>query len=94
MRDGLELQRLVIKADAVIGRRLEGVLGTRKATDVLLRGFRWQGAAARAAEQPVRVVLHALNIPTRREVAHLRRQLASTNEELAELQRRLESDER
>ena len=87
---GLDLQRIVLRADAVIGRRLEGVLGTRGATDFLLRGFRLQGSAQRIAERPARAVLHALNMPTRGDVAQLRRQLASTHEELRELSRKLE----
>lgn len=87
---GLDLQRLVLRADAVIGRRLEAVLGTRAATDLLLRGFRLQGSVTRLAEHPTRAVLHAVNLPTREDVAALRRQLAHTREELAELSRRLE----
>lgn len=87
---GLDLQRLVLRADAVIGRRLETALGTRSATDLLLRGFRLQGAAQRIAERPARAVLHALNMPTRGDVAQLRRQLASTHEELRELSRKLD----
>lgn len=89
---GLDLQRFVLRADAVIGRRLEGVLGTRGATDLLLRGFRLQGSAQRLAERPARAVLHALNMPTRGDVAQLRRQLASTHEELRELSRKLEEN--
>lgn len=87
---GLDLQRIVLRADAVIGRRLEGVLGSRGATDFLLRGFRLQGSAQRIAERPARAVLHALNMPTRGDVAQLRRQLASTHEELRELSRKLD----
>ena len=87
---GLDLQRFVLRADAVIGRRLEGMLGTRSATDLLLRGFRLQGSAQRIAERPARAVLHALNMPTRGDVAQLRRQLARTHEEVRELSRRLE----
>jgi len=87
---GLDLQRFVLRADAVIGRRLEGLLGTRGATDLLLRGFRLQGSAQRIAERPAGAVLHALNLPTRGDVAQLRRQLAATHEELLELSRRLE----
>jgi hypothetical protein len=87
---GLDLQRIVLRADAVIGRRLETVLGTRGATDFLLRGFRLQGSAQRIAERPARAVLHALNMPTRGDVAQLRRQLACTHEELRELSRKLE----
>lgn len=93
MSNGLDLQRFVLRADAVIGRRLETVLGTRSATDLLLRGFRLQGSAQRIAERPARAVLHALNMPTRGDVAQLRRQLASTHEELRELSRKLDETE-
>ncbi|GAA0619947.1 hypothetical protein GCM10009547_23060 [Sporichthya brevicatena] len=74
----------------MIGRRLEAALGTRTATDLLLRGFRLQGSVTRLVERPAGAVLHAVNLPTRGDVAALRRQLASTREELAELSRRLE----
>ena len=87
---GLDLQRIVLRADAVIGRRLESMLGTRSATDLLLRGFRLQGSAQRLVERPASAVLHALHMPTRGDVAQLRRQLASTHEELRELSRKLE----
>jgi hypothetical protein len=90
MSGGFDLQRLVVQADQVIGRRLEGALGTRRATDLLLRGFRLQGSLQRVAERPARAVLHTLNMPTRGDVAALRRTLAATQEELRELSRRLE----
>jgi hypothetical protein len=93
MSSGVDLQRFVVQADQVIGRRLEGMLGTRRATDLLLRGFRLQGSLQRVVEKPARVVLHTLNMPTRGDVAQLRRALANTNEQLSEMSRRLEESE-
>jgi hypothetical protein len=90
MSGGVDLQRFVVQADQVIGRRLESVLGTRRATDLLLHGFRLQGSLQRVAERPARAVLHTLNMPTRGDVAQLRRALAATQEELREMSRRLE----
>lgn len=93
MSTGVDLRKLVAGADAVIGRRLEAALGTRTATDLLLHGFRLQGSLQRVAERPARAVLHTLNMPTRADVAHLRRALAATQAELRELTRRLEETE-
>lgn len=92
MSSGLDLQRFVVAADRVLGRRLETALGTRRATDLLLSGFRLQGSLQRVAERPARAVLHTLNMPTRSDVAALRRALASTQEELREMSRRLDGD--
>ena len=89
MGGGVDLQRLVVQADTLIGRRLEGLLGSRTATDLLLGGFRLQGSLQRVVERPARAVLHTLNMPTRGDVAQLRRALASTQEELREMSRRL-----
>ena len=90
MSSGVDLQKFVVQADQVIGRRLESVLGTRRATDLLLSGFRLQGSLQRVVEKPARAVLHTLNMPTRGDVAQLRRALANTNEQLSEMSRRLE----
>ena len=78
------------RAERAVGRPLEGLVATRPFNDALVLTFRVQGAVTGLFERQTRAVLHFWNLPTRRDVSRLTRQVGALTAEVRELAAQLE----
>jgi hypothetical protein len=85
---------MILRVERAVGRRLEDAVATGRLTDPLLHAARVT-RGARAAVDHVRAgTVHALYLPTDRDVRQLAMAIARLQSELHELSARVEEQER
>jgi hypothetical protein len=81
------------RVEHAVSRPLERVVAGQPFNDLLVLGFRAQGAMYDAFEHQMRAILHFWNIPARTDVTRLHRQVGALSAEVRALADRLEEQQ-